>query len=288
MRTDVHCERNLRPEDYEVFTYFYCGPQAHIVQPDLPYLREKYEAKGVKIHSSMSTCDHCGSWYHEGVLIEHIPTGELLTVGWQCAEQRFDLDNQTYARKTAQNVAKGLKAKAKKWVKIREFVRRNRKAVRNMNAYRRDSEFVLSVRTQLIEKGDLSDKQIYAMERIGDTIQTHIARKAEWAAQDAKAEDVPTGKVAISGTVISQKLQHSVGYDSTWKMLVRDDRGFKVWGSIPRKLMEEAEEEWDRDERVNAPVLKGKRVSFNATVTPSDKDPKFGFFKRPTKASLEG
>jgi hypothetical protein len=34
--------------------------------------------------------------------------------------------------------------------------------------------------------------------------------------------------------------------------------------------------------------MKGKRVSFVAAVEPSKDDQKFGFFKRPTKAKLEG
>lgn len=283
MRTDIHCEKNLIPEDYEVFTYFYCGPFAREIEDNLVHLRKTYKAHGVNIHPGLSQCDHCGSWYHEGVMIEHNPTGKLLTIGWQCAEKRFALDNLTYARKMAQKKAKGLKARAKKWFKIREFVRENRKAVRNMNAFRRDSDFVNSVRNQLIAKGQLSEKQVAAMVKVGAQIQAQAARKAKWAEQDSDAEDVVVGKVTITGTIISQKLQDGY-YGSTWKMLVRDDRGFKVWGSIPSKF-EAMEWDEDADEWVHA--LKGKRVAFTANVTASDKDSKFGFFKRPTKASME-
>jgi hypothetical protein len=42
-----------------------------------------------------------------------------------------------------------------------------------------------------------------------------------------------------------------------------------VWGSAPKSL-DDAERE--------------SRITFTATVTASDKDAKFGFFKRPTKA----
>jgi len=57
-------------------------------------------------------------------------------------------------------------------------------------------------------------------------------------------------------------------------MTVKDNNGFVVWGSIP-----------SIDGRV-ANCAKGDTITFSATVTPSDKDPKFGFFKRPTKATL--
>ena len=53
-------------------------------------------------------------------------------------------------------------------------------------------------------------------------------------------------------------------------MLVKDDLGFKVLGSVPAKLAK----------------AKGRSVSFSATVQPSEDDEKFGFFKRPTKATF--
>ena len=46
---------------------------------------------------------------------------------------------------------------------------------------------------------------------------------------------------------------------------------FRVWGSVPASL-EDAERE--------------SRITFTATVTASDRDAKFGFFKRPTKAQV--
>ena len=82
--------------------------------------------------------------------------------------------------------------------------------------------------------------------------------KAARAVEEAKrqavleaAEPCPTGKVEING-------------------IVQDDRGFKVWGSVPSKLEN----------------VKGRSVSFSATVQPSEDDEKFGFFKRPTKATF--
>ena len=100
--------------------------------------------------------------------------------------------------------------------------------------------------------------------------------KAARAVEEAKrqavleaAEPCPTGKVEISGIVLTTKWQESM-YGSTLKMLVQDDRGFKVWGSVPSKLEN----------------VKGRSVSFSATVQPSEDDEKFGFFKRPTKATF--
>jgi hypothetical protein len=54
------------------------------------------------------------------------------------------------------------------------------------------------------------------------------------------------------------------------KMLVVTDTGWKVWGTMPAAL----------------DVDRGARVRFTATVKPSDDDPHFGFFSRPTKAQV--
>ena len=71
-------------------------------------------------------------------------------------------------------------------------------------------------------------------------------------------------------------------------MVVKDDRGFKVYGTVPQAIIDEAvprphslgAQVWDYE------VLKGQRITFSATVQASDDDDKFGFFKRPTKAAL--
>jgi hypothetical protein len=92
-------------------------------------------------------------------------------------------------------------------------------------------------------------------------------------ARTADAEPVPVTRerIVITGEVIKVAVQEN-DYGSRDVMTVEDDRGFRLWGSVPSSL--------DFDE------IKNKRITFSATVTPSDRDPKFGFFKRPTKAEI--
>ena len=120
---------------------------------------------------------------------------------------------------------------------------------------------------------------VYIDERckdVADAIEAYLVAPRDAAAAAAKgaqeaeyeaAEPCPTGRVAITGDVLTTKLQEGY-YGDTWKMLIKDDRGFKVWGSIPSSL----------------DVSRGDRVTFMAAVEPSEDDEKFGFFKRPTKA----
>ena len=111
--------------------------------------------------------------------------------------------------------------------------------------------------------GDLIRLQKYQQEQ-------RDAQRAERDAAHEAGEDAPEGRVVITGTVLAFKRQESM-YGDVLKMLVQDDRGFRVWGSVPVSL-EDAERE--------------SRITFTATVTASDKDAKFGFFKRPAKAAV--
>ena len=98
-------------------------------------------------------------------------------------------------------------------------------------------------------------------------IEAAKAEEAKRQAQIDAAEPCPTGRVAITGEVLSTKWQDSA-YGRSLKMLVKDDRGFKVWGSVPSSMNPN----------------RGDRITFMAAVQPSQDDEKFGFFKRPTKA----
>ncbi len=90
-------------------------------------------------------------------------------------------------------------------------------------------------------------------------------------AEAAAADPVPVtdARINITGEILCIKSQDSF-YGTVLKMLVRAPQGFKVWGSYPMSL----------------DANKGDTISFIAKVDVSDKDDKFGFFKRPTKAII--
>lgn len=90
---------------------------------------------------------------------------------------------------------------------------------------------------------------------------------------EATIKELPTapcvlGKTTITGQVVKAYMTEN-DYGTRYVMVVRDDRGFSVWGTVPSAI------------NVNI----GDTVRFNATVEASDK-PEFGFFKRPTKAEV--
>lgn len=153
------------------------------------------------------------------------------------------------------------------------------------SAWISSGSFLRAMDEQINEWGRLSENQEAAvrkiLERAKDRVADWEAKKAE---EFANSADCPQGRVQVTGTIISTKA-FETSFGIQCKMLVRDDSGFKVWGSVPSKLHEPAEEngQW-----ITGQEMKGKRVSFTAAVEPSKDDQKFGFFKRPTKAKLEG
>lgn len=105
-----------------------------------------------------------------------------------------------------------------------------------------------------------------------------IAAEKEQAEKDARdnahknGEDVAEGRQVITGVVLGMKWKESQ-YGSTLKMLVQDDRGFRVWGTVPSSL-------------ADADLNREDRIQFTGTVEQSHDDSKFGFFKRPSKAAI--
>jgi hypothetical protein len=168
---------------------------------------------------------------------------------------------------------------------------------------------------KLVRYGSISEKQESFLHKLVDKVDNHATRQAEYdakrEAERQAADPCPTGRVEITGEVISTKVQESQ-YGDQLKMLVKDDRGFKVWGSIPSSLQLvdmpfkqviesefveqvrkngheitwEDDGTWTTTRIVQRGLEKGDRVTFTATVTPSNDDDKFGFYKRPSKAKM--
>lgn len=126
-----------------------------------------------------------------------------------------------------------------------------------------EGDFGDELRWTLKTWGSLTDRQC----------ETVLARAAEAAAKSPVVE----GRGQVTGKIISTKWVDN-GYGGAEKMLVADDRGFKVWGTVPVAL----------DDEVGDEALAGHRVEFTGTLKRSGDDEAFGFFSRPTKSHLLG
>jgi len=130
-------------------------------------------------------------------------------------------------------------------------------------ALEKADRFAFGVLQTILNKGYMSEKQEAILER-------GVERISQKAAEDAAASPVIEGRIEISGIVKATK-EVEGDYGISYKMLVLDSRGFKVWGTIPSAIN----------------PSRGDKVTFVATVEKSPDDECFGFYKRPTKAVSE-
>lgn len=98
--------------------------------------------------------------------------------------------------------------------------------------------------------------------------------------------DLAEGRHTFTGEILGHRSEPDGFGGSVTKIIFLDDRGFKLWGTCPSAFWQvEGKNEYNehtilsyRDE------IRGLRVQFDATLQISDRDDKFGFTKRPTKA----
>lgn len=108
-----------------------------------------------------------------------------------------------------------------------------------------------------------------------DKVEAAIRAQME---NSAAVRPVIEGRGAVTGTVLGTKsVENAYGY--SFKLLMQDDRGFKLWGTCPRGLDADPENPGHWIE------LRGHRVEMVATVE-AGRDFGFGFYSRPTKARL--
>lgn len=120
-----------------------------------------------------------------------------------------------------------------------------------------------------------------------------VARIVAERASDPAPAPVEAGRGNLTGRIITAKNVES-DFGTTPKMLLLDDRGFKAWGTIPSTLSGDFYQAWlaevdqpkDHGPETWLAFAKGQRVSLTATVTASEDDEAFGFFKRPAKAEV--
>jgi hypothetical protein len=122
-------------------------------------------------------------------------------------------------------------------------------------------------------------------------VRKNVAWAAEKAVADAAKPALVEGRRVITGKVVSTKAVEG-DYGTSYKMLVEEENGTRVFGSIPGNLWDEVEFlgsyrklAWNETDGVMRKIV-GMELTFTATVEVSRDDKSFGFFKRPLKASV--
>ncbi len=220
--------------------------------------------------SDRGTCDHCGAHFAYGAAYRNIVTGEHAIVGHICATNKLNLTADEYARKRAGEMMKRARTKAKADMRVSRLAPNRRDALKYKSVTR--NHFTDDVTTDMHQKfrkyGSLSLKQWAFLKRlIAEDIERAEQRAADRANASPITDDLLEGRHTFTGIIRSTKDVENM-YGITLKMLFVDDRGFKLFGSVPSSL----------------PYNIGDRVQFDAAIDRSNDDDTFGFFNRPTKS----
>jgi hypothetical protein len=308
-RQDCHRPSAIIPEDYSFVAQEYLKVEdlgtALFLQAEREKIREHMAQTGGRYsqHEHGGNCHVCGSVNAiYTLLFYHAKTNSYVRMGTECADKVYegaDFGTSRFRRSVEdcrENMRGKMKAKALLgdaglsaaydiYAADYESLPRDPKTVRAARtdkdwegneevipAYAGDLYYeertIRDIVSKFVKYGSVNEAQMGLLRKLVERIPDRDQRNAEWeakkAADKAAAKPAPTGRVKIEGTVLKVE-DRETQFGMVTKMTVKTDEGWIAWGSVPS----------------NAVVEKDCRIVFVATVTPSDNDAKFAWFKRP-------
>lgn len=289
MRTDIHRPSVIVPNDYEwvawevVEGYFHGDESAMwIMQEERRRITDHMANTGghYSTHEHGGNCGVCGSVNAVyTVLFWHRPTNTYIRMGQDCAA-KCDMaynsgafDAFKTACKNALELSAG-KRKAQAILANAGFDAMPWSIYTGTDEqYPRCYEVntIIDIVNSVVKYGHTSERQVAFLRVLLDKYRNRDAILAAREAEKLAAAPVPvtSERIEVSGEIV--KIAPSDGIYGGLKMTVKTAAGWMVWGSVPRTDID---------------LQRGSKVKFFAAVTPSDRDPKFGFFKRPKKLML--
>ena len=282
IRTDVHRPSAINPADYEYVAFEYLKIEdlgsALFLQAEREIIRGHMARTGGRYstHEHGGNCMVCGSVNAVyTVLFYHRPSNTYVRMGTDCAQKcemaYSDGDANAFKMKckTALEFAAGKKkAQATLTEKGLEAAWGLYTTEQVPNQY--EELTVCDIVRKLIQYGSISEAQEKFIRNLLYKISNReeIARQRE--AEKAAALQVPVGRMQITGTIMKVASYDSI-YGTSTKMTIKSPDGWLAFGTVPS----------------NAECNRGDKVTFTATLEPSKDDSKFGFFKRPTKMTVQ-
>jgi hypothetical protein len=287
-RTDVHSPGNLVTENYD-YVWAFDNKQPFVFGSDFALDIAHKLARSERPHGSNSRCDHCGAHIRYAAVLRYRPTGDHITVGETCLDNRFTRATVDFRRmrKAAQ-----LDREKQRIVKARAaFVLANpdlafmddedaftEGTATALPDHIRTNSFIADVARKLRYYGDLSERQIDAIRKAIVRENERVAKRAaERAAEHwVRVPDAAIGRHVVTGTILMERWDDGY-YGPVHKMLMKvstPEGDWKLWTTMPSSMSggEDSAE-------------KGDIVTINVTVTRSDRDRDevYGIGKRPAE-----
>jgi len=233
------------------------------------------------------SCDYCSTGIRYAFIIQDV-NGKEFKVGSDCVGKTNDsglkrtVNRVVYRRRKEAKRAKQQAEWDAKTDAIREAFQKAQPEVFAFLQGEQKGSFMQDMAASVKKWGALTEGQLNAVKKT-------MGKKEEI------LTEVPEGRLVVSGKVVSTKAVENQ-YGCTIKGLVvceTPEGVFKVWGTMPQALLNAAyelgleETPEGEDNPCGMESLKGRQVEFTATIARSDDDSSFGFFKRPSKASIK-
>jgi hypothetical protein len=288
-RTDIHRPSVIEVADYH-FVAFEClkietmGDAAYLIsQRALITAHMERTGGSYSQHAHGGSCHVCGANCIYTALFHHKPSNVYVRTGLDCADKLDCGEVEQFRREIKSSLdQKAGKRKAQALLALNGLDRAWTVYTAVPGSDQREERTLCDIVGKLVQYGSLSDAQMAFARRLVDAIERRAEIQAQRAAENEAAAPVPVpdGRMVVRGRVLSVKVpNYARGECGPVRMLVQHETGWKVWGSVPASLM-------TNDGEPN--VKRDDVVEFSAAVKPSDRDTKFGFFSRPTKASKAG
>jgi hypothetical protein len=272
MRTDIHRPSAINVEDYQCIGYLYLWPAQYDDIGFAMWNREERERINNLVrergwhwsnHEHGGTCGICGATARFVGVFVHVPSGDVIYVGHECAAN-VEMGNGD----AFDALKKRIHAEQERF---RNTVRARKLVVEYgipcMECARYSNDILADMWGKLVKYGSLSEAQVRLAAKLIDEIKNPKVREEE----PAPTKEAPEGRVVVVGELLGLKTVESM-YGTQVKMLVRsDDGGWKVWSTRPASLTD---------------AERGSRIQFTAALKRSDKDAYFAYGSRPTKAKV--
>lgn len=278
-RTDIHRPSVIIPADYDYVavrsTKVECLGDAAFILFQREQIAQHMAMTGgdYSSHYHGGNCHICGAHCLYQVVFHHRPTNAYICTGMDCADKlEWDAGDGEKFRKQVKHAMERKAGKEKAAHVLAEagldgawlvF------AAAPAGTDRREESIIRDIVGKLVHYGSISDAQMGFLRKLVDAVTDRAEIDAKRAAENEAAAPLPAaGRISIKGRIVSIKRGDGI-HQFGDRMIVKHASGWKVMGTLPAAL-DEAEI--------------GDVVEFSATIKPSDRDPKFGFFSRPTKA----
>lgn len=281
-RTDTHRPAALAPADYDfvAFDYLKCEDLG-----DALFLQENRKRKAAHMartggaysgHEHGGNCFICGASAMYTATFHHRPTNVYIRTGLECADKlEHDSGEGELFRKRVRSALEQTAGKKKAKATLEAAgVSKAWDVFTSTEEGKREESIICDIVGKLVQYGNISPAQLAFVRRLVDAIENRATIEATRAAEQAAAAPVPAAekRITVTGKVLTIRQPDAYDQFGTVRMLVQHDTGWKVWGSVPSSII--------------GSLSVGSVVQFDASVKPSDKDTKFGFYSRPTKAKI--